>query len=217
MYCRELFWYSRWESSSRGRRALEPTCPSRRALEPIRAELPSNLSELDAQLAHFSFSLSGRTSHRHFWAEYSGKCMWTAFTHNGSPVDSVTVSRSPPEAHSLRGLRARLSYIVMGGFRALAVDTAGVEVVCKVPFQSHGPLSSLFVLLAECLIYASTSATWTVRRRDCLTHILQCGQETKCAHRVRAVGSGSRVCDVQRGWSGRGTDCHSLRSGRGRQ
>ena len=45
------------------------------------------------------------------------------------------------------------------------------------------------------------------------THTLQCGRETKCAHPVRAVGSGSRLCDVQRGWSGRGTGCHSLGGG----
>ena len=40
--------------------------------------------------------------------------------------------------------------------------------------------------------------------RECMTHTLQFGRETKCAHWWRAVGSGPRVCDVQRGWSGRG-------------
>ena len=43
----------------------------------------------------------------------------------------------------------------------------------------------------------------------------QCGRETKCAHGERAEGSGSRVWDVQRGWSGRDTDCHSFGGGGG--
>ena len=47
--------------------------------------------------------------------------------------------------------------------------------------------------------------------RECLTHTLQCGLETKCAHRRRAVGSGSRVCDVQEGLERMGQSCHSLR------
>ena len=38
-------------------------------------------------------------------------------------MNFVTVSRVPPRVHSLRGLRARLSYIVTGGFWALAVGT----------------------------------------------------------------------------------------------
>ena len=46
--------------------------------------------------------------------------------------------------------------------------------------------------------------------RECLTHTLQCGRETKCAHRGRAVGSGSRVCDVQEGLERMGQSCHSF-------
>ena len=50
---------------------------------------------------------------------------------------------------------------------------------------------------------------------ECLTHTLQCGRETKCAHRGRAVGSGSRVCDVQEGLERMGQSCHSLGDGGG--
>ena len=53
------------------RAELRIKCFSEARGEFLRAELPSSLPEFDAQLAHFSFSLSGRTSLRHFWAEYA--------------------------------------------------------------------------------------------------------------------------------------------------
>ena len=49
----------------------------------VRAGLPSNLSEFDAQLAHFSFYLSGRTSICVIGDEYAIPRLWTASTHYG--------------------------------------------------------------------------------------------------------------------------------------
>ena len=59
------------------------------------------------------------------------------------------------------------------------------------------------------------------KRREWLPALLQGGSAdlrgwTYLVHvplLVRAVGSGSRVCDVQGRWSGRSTDCHALGDG----
>ena len=93
--------------------------------------------------------LSSRQARLPLCAFPTSEATHSSLLFKGCAVDSASARRAHPGAHSIRAPQVRVRFFADFFFRALAVDTLGVEVFYKASFLKLGSLYVVFVVIPE--------------------------------------------------------------------